>query len=56
MKVIHQGRTDEDTIVEFEDAFEATFEPHEAEHRRAAAIVARQSRPDSAITFGCESQ
>ncbi len=55
MKIVYQGKTDDDTIVEFEDAFEAAFEPHDAERRRTAAIEARRSCPDSPRTFACES-
>jgi tRNA U34 5-methylaminomethyl-2-thiouridine-forming methyltransferase MnmC len=55
MKIIYQGSTAEDTIVEFEDAFEAAFEPQEAERRRMAAMEARGSQPDSSSTFACES-
>lgn len=29
MKIVHQGNTAEDSIVEFEDAFEAAFEPQD---------------------------
>lgn len=56
MKIVYQGNTAEETIVEFEDAFEAAFEPREAEHRRMAAMEARRSRPDSSGTFACESR
>ncbi|MCX7070055.1 MAG: hypothetical protein NTW01_03540 [Gammaproteobacteria bacterium] len=55
MKIVHQGKTEEDTIVEFEDAFDAAFESEEARRRRAAAMEARQRRPDSPGTFACES-
>lgn len=48
MKIVYQGKTDDDTIVEFEDAFEAAFEPHEAACRREAAMEARELRPDPA--------
>lgn len=55
MKIIRQGSADEGTIVEFEDAFEAAFEPNEAERRRAVAMEARNSRPDTPDTFACKS-
>lgn len=55
MKIVYQGKTDDDTVVEFEDAFEAAFDPQEAERRRMAAMEARRSRPDSFGTFACES-
>lgn len=55
MKIIHQGANDEETIVEFDDAFEALFHGEEAERRRALAFEARRQRPDSAGTFACES-
>lgn len=46
MKIVYQGKTDDDTIVEFEDAFEAAFDPQEAERRRMAAMAARSQQPD----------
>lgn len=55
MKIVYQGKSADDTIVEFEDAFEAAFDPQEAERRRTAAMDARQSRPGSPGTFACES-
>lgn len=48
MKIVYQGKTDDDTIVEFEDAFEAAFDPQEeAERRRMAAMEARSQQPDA---------
>jgi hypothetical protein len=55
MKIIRRGTTDEDTIVEFEDAFEAVFEPKDADRRRLVAMHARNHRPDASDTFACES-
>lgn len=46
MKIVYQGGTDEDAIVEFEDAFEAVFEPQDAACRREAAMEARKQRTD----------
>lgn len=45
MKFVHQGKTDEDTIVELADAFEAAFTP-QAERRRNVAMDSREPRPD----------
>jgi hypothetical protein len=55
MKIVYQGKTADDTIVEFEDVFEAAFDPQEAERRRVAAMEARRSLQDSSGTFACES-
>lgn len=44
MKIVYQGSTEEEAIVEFEDAFEAVFEPQEAACRREAAMEAREQR------------
>lgn len=46
MKIVHQGKTEEDSIVEFEDAFEAMFDPIEAEQRRSVALAERQRTSD----------
>lgn len=48
MKIVHQGKTEEDTIIEFEDAFEALFDQNEAEQRRSVALAERQRMSDPA--------
>jgi hypothetical protein len=46
MKIVCQSSNDEETIAEFEDAFEAAYEPPEAAYRREAAMEAREQRLD----------
>lgn len=55
MKIVYQGNTDDDVIVEFEDAFEAVFEPQDAERRRLLAMEARRQRRGGSEPFACES-